>query len=161
MIKSKLNLVLSTLCILSLTPAIVQAEACRSASESEADAALRYQARLRVVALSCVSAVRGQSLYTEYQGFTARNQDLLGEYQAILLHYYKAHGKGDPANRLRSRDTELNNEESLDAAKAGIVAFCRTQAPELERASTEPQADVRDAIRAIAALQPSANGKCS
>ena len=145
---------------LCLLPVAIRAEACKPPDVAEADAALRYQARLRVIALDCVGGPAGGSLYTQYQTFTARNADMLGDYRSKLLRYYKGHGRGDAATRLSARDTELNNEESLQASQK-TAAFCRVHVPDLNGAATKTQEAVRQEIELVAASSSNGAGKCN
>jgi hypothetical protein len=136
------------------------AEACYSPEEAEADAALRYHAHLRVIGLSCTSPQSGQSLFPYYQTFTTNNGDLLKSYQDRLTAYYQAHAAGDPAKKLHTRETEVENDESLVAAKAGHTAFCRDHMAELQKVVLESATQVKRDIAAYGATNPPPRKLC-
>ncbi len=131
------------------------ASPCYSVDDAEADAALRYHAQLRVTGLSCSAARYGQPMFPVYQTFTSNNSAMLQSYQDKLLDFYRQNYSGDPQARFYTRETELENEESLAAAKHGIAAFCNEHVPELQHMASAPAGEVKQRIAAF--MQASAS----
>ncbi len=154
MLHTMLKTILLAVSLLAIVPAVASAEPCYTGDEVEADQALRYQAWLRVVGLSC-------SGYAQYQSFADKNQSLLQDYQNRLIHFYKAHYKGDAEARLHARESEASNEESLVATRGGTLALCKAHADELQRAAQGSSEDIKHEIAAFTISQPAAKRKCS
>ncbi len=146
-------------CCLSVISS-AEAAACFSPAEAEAEAALSFEAELRVTGLSCRSAA-GESLYPAYQKVMVNNADLFKTYQDTLLAYYKAHSKGDPAGRLHARETEVENNLALSVARQGLPDYCKTHTTELEAAVLDSNAGMQRRIAAYEAVHPSSTRICA
>ena len=100
--------------------------ACLTRQQAVADAALRYEARLRITGLTCDG-------YKQYQLFAGNNGTRYEAYIAAMRD-----GSDDEAvDRYDAYETGLQNAESLRAAAAGAADYCRTNKPLLDEAELD------------------------
>jgi hypothetical protein len=106
------------------------------------DSSLRLAALLRITGLTCHDSA-GKPLFPLYQMFTQNNAAALKSYQTDLLAAYRQKGVKDPEKTFHARETEIENIQSLAAAKAGVPEFCGQNVPVLQRAALASPADIK------------------
>jgi hypothetical protein len=113
------------------------------------DSALQLTALLRVTGLTC-HGNDGKPLYPLYQLFTQNNASLLKSYQTQMLANYQQKGARNPESSLHARETEIENIQSLTAAKVGMQSFCGQNVPKLQSASVASATQVERMIEDFA-----------
>ena len=152
--KSLLQVSLVSLCFATQIMPVAAASLCYPPAAAEADASLQYHAHLRIVGLSCGG-------FSDYQAFTTANSGLLQSYQDQLLAFYRSHGKGNAEQRLHARETEIQNQESLIAARRGTALFCQEERPGLAKAAGESQSMARGEIARLASTAALPARRCT
>lgn len=117
---------------------------CYSQVEAEADQGIRIHSELMVIGLNCqaIGARHGMNLYGDYREFTAKNGDLFGKYEQILMKFYKKNNM-DPKSSLNTLRTNYANKISDLAAKARPDIFCAKNAQRITQTKDMSEMDVR------------------
>lgn len=123
----------------------VNAASCYQAREAEAEQGIRIHSELMVIGLNCqhMATANGKNLYATYRQFTADHGDLFGNYETILMNYYRKAGKPNPEAHMNIIRTEFANKISNDAAKMRPDVFCSKYAPRVLQASSMSKEDIR------------------
>lgn len=108
---------------------------CYTAQEAEAEQGIRIHSELMVIALNCQHMTpRGwKNFYHQYQEITARNANLIGGYENVLINYFALAGKSNPERAFHDLRTDFANKVSTDAAKMRPDIFCANFAPRLPK----------------------------
>lgn len=113
----------------------VQASACYSAREAEAEQGVRIHSELMVIGLNCahMADANGNNLYLEHKKFTNKHQGLFSKYESILMNHMKKSGHRSPEKSLHKMRTDFANKISGDAAKMRPDIFCKKYASRIEQ----------------------------
>lgn len=122
------NIILSFAFLLMMGPAY--ASACYTQSEAQAEQGIRIQSELMVIGLNCTH-ISGASLYAEYKNFNETHGNLIAEYEARLIDYYKRKGAEKPEKELHTLRTSIANNISSEAARMRPDIFCHEYAKRL------------------------------
>ena len=129
---------------------------CLPPAQLQPEAALKLQAILRITGLVCQDA-GGKPLYPTYQTFIQNNGPTLKTYQDQFEASYRQAGNHDPEKALHTRETELENLQSLAAAKAGVVKYCADHVPILQDAALASKPQLVRLVEALALTLRPAN----
>ncbi|MGH7046109.1 MAG: hypothetical protein ACREE2_06930 [Stellaceae bacterium] len=101
---------------------------CYSATDMEAEQAIRLQTNLMVISSACRDTVYGE--------FRARNKDAIMRYQRIMIAHFRRAGARNAQSEFDSWDTSLANEISLAEGAEPTMVVCQKAANLLRMAST-------------------------
>ncbi len=143
------------LCLLSV-PALAQMRVgvgvpglagrqCYTQQEAEAEQGIRIHSELMVIALNCQHMTpRGwKNFYQQYQEITARNANLIGGYENVLISYFAVAGAPNPERAFHDMRTNFANKVSTDAARMRPDIFCATYAPRLPKVDKMSTAEIQ------------------
>jgi hypothetical protein len=118
---------------------------CYTPEEAEAEQGIRIHSELMVIALNCQHMTpRGwKNFYVQYQEITARNANLIGGYENILINYFALAGKPNPERAFHDLRTSFANKVSTDAAQMRPDIFCSQFAPRLPKVDKMSTADFK------------------
>ena len=118
---------------------------CYTPEEAEAEQGIRIHSELMVIALNCQHMTpRGwRNFYVQYQEITARNANLIGGYENILINYFALAGKPNPERAFHDLRTSFANKVSTDAAQMRPDIFCSQFAPRLPKVDKMSTADFK------------------
>ena len=118
---------------------------CYTQEEAEAEQGIRIHSELMVIALNCqhMTPKGWKNFYQQYQQITARNADLIGGYENILINYFALAGKSNPELAFHDMRTNFANKVSTDAAKMRPDIFCANFAPRLPKVDKMSTADIK------------------
>lgn len=153
--------VLITILMVGLFSFQAQAASCYKNREAEAEQGIRIHSELMVIGLNCqhMATANGKNLYAAYREFTAKNGNLIGGYEDVLMAYFKQNGMNAEAaiNTLR---TQLANKISTDAASMRPDLFCQRYSPRIVQASAMSQQDIRKWAATIYPSHPVSKPMC-
>ena len=101
---------------------------CYSATEIEADQAVRYQAKLMVLSDSCRS--------NSYSEFVHRNAQVLSAYQRQLIGFYRRSDPRRPEDAFDRFLTRIANQIALTTGQEPLVSLCAKAAEFLTQADS-------------------------
>jgi hypothetical protein len=108
---------------------------CYTPQQYRAEQAVRYQTQLMVAGMLCQQQA-GQQIYSQYQGFSLRNQDVINRAENQLIGFFRVHGgESTPERSLHSLRTNLANELSMRAMQQSIDKFCAAAIPRVKQAA--------------------------
>jgi hypothetical protein len=108
---------------------------CYTAQQYRAEQAIRYQTQLMVAGMLCQQQA-GQQIYSQYQGFSLRNQDVITRAENQLIGFFRVHGtEATPERSLHTLRTNLANELSMRAMGQSMDKFCATAIPRVKQAA--------------------------
>lgn len=120
------------------TPAVAQ---CFSQREVEAERGLRIHTELMQIGLNCMAILQKPQLYADYRAFTARNEDLIGGWEDILIAYFDRNG-GNGERQFHNYRTRMANQISSSAARMRPDVFCHNYVGRLNRAMGMSRGDL-------------------
>lgn len=111
---------------------------CYTPEEAEAEQGIKIHSELMVIALNCQHMTpRGwKNFYAQYREITARNANLIGNYENIMINYFALAGKANPERAFHDMRTDLANKVSTDAARMRPDIFCSnfaTRIPKVDK----------------------------
>lgn len=108
---------------------------CYNRDEAEAEQGIRIHSELMVIALNCqhMTPPGWKNFYVQYQQITARDANIIGNYENVLINYFALAGRANPERSLHDLRTDFANKVSTDAAKMRPDIFCATYAPRLPK----------------------------
>jgi hypothetical protein len=108
---------------------------CYTRDEAEAEQGIRIHSELMVIALNCqhMTPAGWKNFYVQYQQITARDANIIGNYENVLINYFALAGRPNPERSLHDLRTDFANKVSTDAAKMRPDIFCATFAPRLPK----------------------------
>lgn len=118
------------------------APACYNQAEFEAEQGLRIHSELMVIGLTCAKMPNGANLYSKYQSFTSKNQNLITMYENALITHFRQQGGGNPEKQFHELRTKLANRIS-QLAIGNVVGFCNAFTPRLDAALGMDQEKIR------------------
>ena len=135
---------------------------CYKANEAEAEQGIRIHSELMVIGLNCqhMASANGKNLYAAYRQFTSENGNLFGQYETILMDYFRKTGQ-NPEKAINSLRTQFANKISKDAADMRPDIFCSRYAPRIVQASAMNQQDLRKWAATIYPSHPVSRPLCS
>jgi hypothetical protein len=118
---------------------------CYTPEEAEAEQGIRIHSELMVIALNCQHMTpRGwKNFYVQYQGITARNANLIGGYENVLINFFALAGKGNPERAFHDMRTDFANKVSTDAARMRPDVFCANFANRLPKVDKMNSDDIQ------------------
>lgn len=136
---------------------------CYTPEEAEAEQGIRIHSELMVIALNCQHMTpRGwKNFYQQYREITARNANLIGNYENVLISYFALAGKANPERALHDLRTDFANKVSTDAAKMRPDIFCATYAPRLPKVDKMSTAELQAWARMIDPAHPVSRPPCT
>lgn len=137
-----------------------QAAGCYTAREFEAEQGLRIHSELMVIGLTCLRMPGGEQLYRKYGRFTQKNQNLIAQYEADLISYYRGQG-GNAEKKLHTLRTNLANGISKHVISMGTGSFCQHFAPRIDRALAMDQQALRRWARQVWPGSPVSQPTCA
>lgn len=108
--------------------------ACYGPAEYEAEQGLRIHSELMVIGLTCQKMPGGSTLYSKYQNFTHKNQNLIAGYEDRLISFYRQEGDSQPEGELNTLRTVLANQISKHAVQMSMTSFCRNFSGRIDKA---------------------------
>ena len=111
------------------------APSCYNMAEFEAEQGLRIHSELMVIGLTCAKMPNGAHLYSKYQSFTAKNQNLITMYENALIARYGEKEFHTLRTGLANRISQL--------AIGNVVGFCNAFSPRLDAALGMDQEKIR------------------
>jgi hypothetical protein len=115
--------------------ALKAVQKCYTPQQYRAEQAVRYQTQLMVAGMLCQQQA-GQQIYSQYQGFSLRNQEVITRAENQLIGFFRVHGtETTPERGLHSLRTNLANEFSMRAMQQSIDKFCATAIPRVKQAA--------------------------
>lgn len=142
----KKTLIIALVVLLSTQTA--QASSCYTQDQFRAEQALRFHTRLMIIGMLCQGILK-RNTYAEYQGFTARNQNVIQEQENSLISYFRQVRKPNPERALHSLRTDLANEAAQQAG-ASVGVFCQKYISQLQMAKTMRPIDFKHWIQGLA-----------
>jgi hypothetical protein len=125
---------------------------CYSATDLEAEQAIRFQTNLMVISSACRDTVYGE--------FRARNTAAIIRYQKIMIAHFRREGSRNAQGEFDAWNTSLANQISLQQGAESTAAICQ-RAVELEKmASTLDAKGLHDYAVAQAARPTETHAKC-
>lgn len=122
------------------------ASACYSATQAEADQAIRIHSELMVIGLNCqhMGKRAGKNLYGTYRQMTATHGDLFAQYEQTLLDFFKSHpNELSPEDNVNALRTKYANDISKDVASMRPDVFCARYAPRVVKAAALSEGALR------------------
>lgn len=118
---------------------------CYMPEEAEAEEGIKIHSELMVIALNCqhMTPKGWKNFYQQYREITARNADLIGGYENVLINYFALAGASNPEVSFHNMRTSFANQVSTDAAKMRPDIFCATYAPRLPKVDRMSTADLK------------------
>lgn len=166
--------VLTMIMCLIATPALAQLEIpvrvegaagrqCYTQAEAEAEQGIRIHSELMVIALNCQHMTpRGwKNFYQQYQEITARNANLIGNYENVLINYFALAGRPNPERAFHDMRTTFANKVSTDAARMRPDIFCSQYAPRLPKVDKMTTADIKAWAANVNPGQPASHPLCT
>ncbi len=126
---------------------------CYSATDMEAEQAIRFQTNLMVISSACRDPVYGE--------FRARNSSAIIRYQRIMIAHFRREGSRNAQSEFDSWNTSLANEISMSEGVQPTVLVCQKAAGLLKMASTLDPQGLHDYAVAQAAGPAETHLRCS
>ncbi len=140
----KLVLAAGLVAAASLQAASAADRSCYSASDLEADQAIRFQTNLMVVSSACRNTVYGE--------FRIRNKDAIIRYQKAMIEHFRRAGARNAQSEFDRWNTSLANEISLKQGEIPTAQVCQQATDLLKMASSLDAKGFRDYAVAQAAV---------
>lgn len=132
--------VIAVATVLAARPAAAS-RMCYNMAEFEAEQGLRIHSELMVIGLTCAKMPYGGNLYSKYQTFTAKNQNLISMYESALIEHFRKEG-GNAEAQFHTLRTGLANHIS-QLAIGNVVGFCNAFSPRIDAALAMDQGKLR------------------
>ncbi|HEY1097216.1 MAG TPA: hypothetical protein VGF14_08250 [Alphaproteobacteria bacterium] len=113
-------------------PAMVR---CYTPQQYRAEQAIRYHTQLMVAGMLCQNHA-GPQVYSQYQGFTLRNQNVITRAENKLIEFFRLQHKAAPERELHSLRTNMANEISMRAMQQSLGSYCGNAVPRVKQAGT-------------------------
>ncbi len=126
---------------------------CYSATDMEAEQAIRFQTNLMVISSACRDSVYGE--------FRARNSSAIIRYQRIMIAHFRREGARNAQSEFDAWNTSLANEISLSEGAQPTVLVCQRAADLLKMASTLNSQGLHDYAVAQAAGPTETHPRCA
>lgn len=143
---------------LAATPASAS-RMCYNMSEFEAEQGLRIHSELMVIGLTCAKMPYGANLYSKYQMFTSKNQNLISVYENTLIEHYRREGASNPEAQFHTLRTGLANHIS-QLAIGNVVGFCDSFSPRIDAALGMDQTKLRHWAQQVWRNAPTSRPMC-
>lgn len=120
---------------------VFAAGSCYSSREYEAEQGLKIHSEMMVIGLNC--SHMAPDVFVRYQHFTKQNAVIFGDYETILINFYRDIGLSNPERKLHDLRTALANSISGEAAKSRPDLFCRKNIPRIKRVMAMNSDEIR------------------
>jgi hypothetical protein len=140
----------------------LQGRRCYTPEEAEAEQGIRIHSELMVIALNCQHMTpRGwKNFYQQYQEITARNANLIGGYENVLINYFALAGKPNPERAFHDMRTDFANKVSTDAARMRPDIFCSQYAQRLPKVDKMSMAELKNWAATASIQRPPSAPMC-
>jgi hypothetical protein len=125
---------------------------CYSASDLEAEQAIRFQTNLMVISSACRDTVYGE--------FRARNTAAIIRYQKIMIAHFRREGSRNAQGEFDAWNTSLANQISLQQGAQSTAVVCQKAADLEKMASTLDAKGLHDYAVAQSASPAVMHPKC-
>ncbi len=153
---------LAALIVLSLSPFNAMAASCYKPQEAEAEQGIRIHSELMVIGLNCqhMATANGKNLYAAYREFTAKYGNLFGNYETVLMDYYRRNGQ-NPEVGINTLRTQFANKIANDSAQMRPDVFCSAFSPRIKQAAGMSHDDLRKWAATIYPSHPVSHPICA
>lgn len=138
-----------------------QASNCYNSTEFEAEQGLRIHSELMVIGLTCMKMPQGPAMYSKYQKFTQKNQQLIAKYENDMISFYRKQGAAAPEKELHTLRTSLANGISKHTITMGTSTFCQHFGERIDKALSMDQQKLRQWAQHVWPQSPTRRPVCA